>query len=81
MKRILIGATAFGVGSALGGLVNSLLHLLVFSFFPAFLSWSFPDPEGDLMTTLVYCAMGLVFIVLPHALGGAMFGAKFERIR
>ena len=67
-KTILIGARAFGLGSAAGGLLNSLFHLLIFSFFPAYLSWSFPGSEGDLMSTLAYSAMGLVFVALPHAL-------------
>ncbi len=79
-EKILIGGKAFGVGGALGGLVNSLLHLLVFSLFPAFSSWSFPGPEGDLTKTLAYSAMGLAFVVLPHALGGALFAAELERI-
>ena len=79
-KTILIGASAFGVGSAAGGLVNSLLHLLLFSLLPAYLSWPSPGPEGGLMSTLGYSTMGLVFIVLPHALGGAMFAARLERI-
>ncbi len=78
---IWIGAGAFGVGSAAGGFVNSLLHLLLFSFFPAYLSWPSPGPEGDLMDTLGYSAIGLVFIVLPHALGGAMLAARLEEIR
>ena len=80
-EKISIGGKAFGVGGAVGGLVNSLLHLLVFSLFPAFLSWSFPGPEGDLTNTLAYSAMGLVFVVLPHALGGALFAAELERIK